>query len=216
MRKVRLVESLVACSLAWSSCIYDLTPDVGPLIAHGNEPVNDGDAGRKWQKPLADAGTDAELDAGFWDDPGSTQGMDAGTPADGAVVLADGQMPDPPVHDSGPHCTVKDSNPSKDVSFKDDVWPILEICRCHSSEDDEQFGILEGGLTIDNYATLRAGGDHTGANIIVPGNACDSVMLQKLSENPPFGNRMPNMGPYLSVTQRTILADWIIEGAKNN
>ena len=211
MRKLGLLESLVACSLMLSSCIYDLTPDVGPLIARGNEPVSDVDGGRTWRRPGADAGADA---GPADEDP--TQSMDGGSEplGDGAIALTDGQMP--PVHDSGPSCGIKDSNPSKDVSFKDDVWPILEVCSCHSSADDEQFGILESNLTIDNYVTLRQGGDRTGANIIVPGNACDSIMLQKLSETPPFLNRMPNGGPYLSVAQRTILADWIIEGAKNN
>jgi hypothetical protein len=213
MREVGLRGWLVAGSLVLASCI-DLTPDVGSLIARGNEPVTHADAGRDWTLPLLDGGADGG--PGLPDDGPSD--LDGGNqaPGDGAVASVDGQVPDPPVHDAGPTCGIVDSNPSKDVSFEDDVWPILEICRCHSSEDDEQFGILEANLTIDNYATLRQGGDRTGGSIIVPGNACDSIMLQKLSETPPFGNRMPNMGPYLSAAERTILADWIIEGAKNN
>ena len=215
MREVGLGGWLVFGSLVLSACMVDLTPDVGSLIARGNEPVSRADAGPDWTYPARDAGSDGGADVLFPDEIEPT--MDAGSPPrDGAVAQGDGDLPDPPVHDAAPACGIKDSNPNKDVSFKDDVWPILEICRCHSSEDDEQFGILEANLTIDNYATLREGGDNTGSSIVVPGNACDSIMLQKLSETPPFGNRMPNMGPYLSTAQRTILADWIIEGAKNN
>ena len=84
MRKLGLLESLVACSLMLSSCIYDLTPDVGPLIARGNEPVSDVDGGRTWRRPGADAGTDAGLEN---DDP--TQSMDGGSEplGDGAIAL---------------------------------------------------------------------------------------------------------------------------------
>jgi hypothetical protein len=204
------------CALAWSlglvSCV-DLSPEVGALIARGNEPVAELDAGYVPSiVPPGDASLDGSADA-FVD---QEQPSEAGGPdlPDGA--LADADMPDPPMHDAGPSCGIKDSNPASDVSFEDDIWPILARCSCHDPAADETFGIDESGLQITSYGTLRLGGDNTGSRIVIAGNPCDSIMLQKLSETPPFGERMPNGGPYLTLAERTLLADWIVEGAKDN
>jgi hypothetical protein len=41
--------------------------------------------------------------------------------------------------------------------------------------------------------------------------------VQKTSNAPPTGNRMPSDGPpYLTPSERQLLSDWIAEGAHDN
>ncbi len=196
---MRGFRAVMLCSFLWGSCILDLRPDVGPLasaVENGENPAS-GDAAPS--KPGPDGSVSTPSDAS------------AGTEPDGAVA---------PVQDSGKPgpggCSVKDSDPRKQVSFKTQLKPIFMGCRCHNPEDADPFAIMESGLTISDYDVIRKGGDNTGVKVIVAGNACDSIILQKLSETPPFGDRMPRDGPYLSLAERTLISDWIVEGARDN
>jgi hypothetical protein len=55
------------------------------------------------------------------------------------------------------------------------------------------------------------------AMIIVPGQPCESVLLQKVGEGPPYGARMPLNGPtYLEDEDLEVISDWIFEGARDN
>ena len=64
---------------------------------------------------------------------------------------------------------------------------------------------------------MLAGGQNTGASIVVSGMPCDSLLWQKISPGPPFGARMPFNGPpFLSDEQRRLIGDWIAEGARDN
>ena len=95
MREVGLGGWLVFGSLVLSACMVDLTPDVGSLIARGNEPVSRVDAGPDWTYLARDAGSDGGADVLFPDEIEPT--MDAGSPPrDGAVAQGDGDLPDPP------------------------------------------------------------------------------------------------------------------------
>jgi hypothetical protein len=57
---------------------------------------------------------------------------------------------------------------------------------------------------------------------VVPGKPDDSILYQKLKEDPPFGDRMPlkkrsdPVGKYLSDDEMRVLAEWIRQGAKDN
>lgn len=101
---------------------------------------------------------------------------------------------------------------SKTVSFKNDVFPVIKkyCLPCHS---EEQMNPSE--LYMDSYESFIEGGKH--GKPIEPGKAKESLIIQKLSENPPFGDRMPFKAKQpLSDEEVKILIDWINQGAKKN
>lgn len=132
------------------------------------------------------------------DDPGPDAAVGPG--ADGAIAA------------SGP-CA--DSDPSTTTSFALQVRPLLGRspggCNgCHGTS-------ATSGFNVTSYEALRRGGQVSNERVVVPGAPCDSVLLQKLSPAPPFGARMPYNGPpFFSSADRTVLRDWIAEGALNN
>ena len=118
-------------------------------------------------------------------------------------------------------CANLDHDPAHDVSFSAQIeGVVLEPyhCRnCHSPTGTTPIGFLVGGLDLSSYDGLRAGGVRSGAGVVVPGIPCDSVLLQKLREGPPFGSRMPLDGPpYLDNADLELVSDWILEGAHDN
>ena len=52
--------------------------------------------------------------------------------------------------------------------------------------------------------------------IVEPGKPDESLMLQKLSPNPPCGNRMPVGGNPFTDAQLEMIRSWIAAGAKND
>ena len=97
---------------------------------------------------------------------------------------------------------------TQDVSFQSQIRPIFQprgSDGCHGGN---------GGLFVQTVAQLLQGGSHGPA--IVPGKADSSNLIKKLSPNPPFGDRMPQGGPYLPDSTIQIIRTWINQGAKNN
>lgn len=105
-------------------------------------------------------------------------------------------------------------------SYKEDVTPLLQkyCLPCHA---EENFNPSE--LALDSYASLMKGGKHGVA--VVPGAPEESSLISKLSENPPFGERMPmhsrrrkSAAPpvYLSEDEVKVLSRWIVQGCKDN
>jgi hypothetical protein len=102
--------------------------------------------------------------------------------------------------------------PTAEVSFSKDVAPVLDkFCvTCHSSEEDHP-----SQLFMDTYESLMKGGKHGKA--IVPGNSKESLLSQKMSEEPPFGKMMPPpKKPRPTDEQIALLRAWIDQGAKKN
>lgn len=94
------------------------------------------------------------------------------------------------------------------VSFKDQVLPVFiryGCFQCHGGTN---------GLVSSTPADLLRGGIHGPA--IVAGNAGASLIMTKISPLPPFGDRMPQGGPYLPDSTSNIIRDWINQGAKDN
>jgi hypothetical protein len=94
------------------------------------------------------------------------------------------------------------------ISYLNNVRPIflLNNCiNCHGGSNN---------LYVGTVAQLLQGGAHGPA--VVPGIADSSLLLQKISPVPPFGERMPQYGPYLSDSLVTIIRTWINQGAKDN
>ena len=104
------------------------------------------------------------------------------------------------------------TKPPMDVSYAKDVAPVLDkFCvTCHSSDEDHP-----SQLFMDTYESLMNGGKHGKA--IVPGNSKESLISQKLSEEPPFGKMMPPpRKPRPTPEQVALILAWIDQGAKKN
>jgi hypothetical protein len=120
-------------------------------------------------------------------------------------------------------CQPDDSDPERDVSFAEQIQPLFERpfgqagCGCHQPSGRRASGIDATGLRLGGYADLMRGGDQSADTMVVPGDPCESLVLQKTSNAPPSGARMPSDGPpYLSPREQLLLHDWIAEGARDN
>ena len=120
-------------------------------------------------------------------------------------------------------CQNEDSDPNTFVQFGHDILPLFQRpgssggCTCHQPSNRSTPGIEQSGLSLLNYATLRRGGNTSHANIVIPGDPCRSVILQKVSSAPPTGARMPPGGPpFMTPAEIGLLHDWIAEGAHDN
>ena len=92
------------------------------------------------------------------------------------------------------------------LSFNTDIQPILQRYGCAGCHGGS------GGLFVSSVTTLEQGGLHGPA--IIPGNGAGSNIIKKLSPNPPFGDRMPQGGPYLPDSTIQKIKTWIDQGAK--
>jgi hypothetical protein len=110
--------------------------------------------------------------------------------------------------------------PSRVVRFSTDIAAIVDEyhCKdCHTPTGATPIGVDVAGFDISSYATLRAGGVRSGMQIVVPGQPCQSVLLQKVSAGPPFGARMPLANaPYLGDDDLQAISDWIFAGANDD
>lgn len=111
-----------------------------------------------------------------------------------------------------------DSDPAMDVSYSTDlVDGVFVRGRCISCHISGGRGVVESGLRMTSYRSLRNGGRHSGASIVVPGAPCSSVLVLKIEPSPPFGQQMPYNGPpYLSADDIQLVSDWVAEGARDN
>jgi hypothetical protein len=120
-------------------------------------------------------------------------------------------------------CRPEDSNPDVDVSFRDKIMPLFVRsgsqggCTCHQPSNRSTPGIDQSGLSLGSYAALMRGGNTSHGNIVIPGDPCGSVIVQKVSSAPPSGARMPPGGPpFMTPEEIGLLRDWITEGAHDN
>ncbi len=105
-------------------------------------------------------------------------------------------------------------------SFKTDVMPIVKkyCLPCHA---EDNYNPSE--LSLDSYQAIMEGGKH--GVPVVPGNPDKSLLIQKVTGNASFGDRMPlarklssgeKQQKHLSAEELAILKDWIAQGAKEN
>jgi hypothetical protein len=115
-------------------------------------------------------------------------------------------------------CKNEDSNAEIDVSFKDEVLPLLQMrCSCHDPKGmGSGYAIELTGYSVGSRRDLLKGGAKSGDKSVIPGDACNSQLVQKCGESTPYGSRMPLYGPYFSKEDMAILRDWIVEGANEN
>ena len=119
--------------------------------------------------------------------------------------------------DASPACNA-DSDPSTPVSYSADlvsgVFQRGHCVMCHTGGGE---GTAQSGFDMSSYGSLRKGGQHSGASIVVDDQPCASILYEKVTASPPFGKRMPYDGPpYLSDPDILLVHDWIAEGAHDN
>ena len=120
-------------------------------------------------------------------------------------------------------CENVDSNPDVEVSFRVDIKegilerPEINCVRCHTPGGETPIGLEATGFDVSNRTTLLRGGSNTGTGIVIPGQPCESILVQKVGPAPPLGSRMPLAGPpFLSDLDQQLVRDWIAEGARDN
>jgi hypothetical protein len=107
-----------------------------------------------------------------------------------------------------PMTTTPPPEQGQNVSFASQVSPIFQRYGCFGCHGGS------GGLFVATVAQLLRGGDHGPA--AVPGKADTSILVRKLIAGPPFGDRMPQGGPYLPDSTLQTIKLWINQGAKDN
>lgn len=116
-------------------------------------------------------------------------------------------------------CDGSDSDPDHDVSYATDIDSTIfkggpHCVRCHIPGFGTPIGVSLGGLDLSSYESLRHGGVQSREQIVIPGDPCASLLVQKVSAAPPFGARMPLDGPpYMDAAKVQVIVDWIAEGA---
>ena len=103
------------------------------------------------------------------------------------------------------------STSDESVDYATQIQPIFNAnCTsyCHTNG-----GSYQGGLDLTSYENLMAGDSDHGP-VIIPGDSENSILIQKLGDEPPFGDQMPQNGPsYLDPATIALIAAWINEGA---
>jgi len=94
-------------------------------------------------------------------------------------------------------------------SYEKDVSPIIgKYCLpCHLSDNENP-----SGLALDDFGMLIEGGEH--GDIVEAGKPEESLLYQKLQDDPPFGKRMPRNKKKLSAEEIRTIYVWIQKGAK--
>jgi WD40 repeat protein len=99
---------------------------------------------------------------------------------------------------------IQSGSPSPGVSFSQVEEILRESCEhCHNADDEE------GGLLMDSYASLIAGGEH--GNALVPGDSASSRLMQMIDGK--LKPRMPYKEDPLPRAQAELIRRWIDEGA---
>ncbi len=104
------------------------------------------------------------------------------------------------------------SKSAKEISYSKEVAPILDkfCATCHNEDEDHP-----SQLFMDSYESLMKGGKHGVA--IKAGNAKESLLMQKMDAEPPFGKKMPPSKKLIPTDEQVeILRQWIDQGAKKN
>jgi hypothetical protein len=119
-------------------------------------------------------------------------------------------------------CSDADSDPTKTVSFKDQIRPMISgqvpgvrgCGSCHYPTGDRRDGLNAVNMNLATLGDLERGGTNTAGRTVIPGKPCDSALVQKLRGTFAGGARMPRGGPYWEPAQIQLVIDWIAEGAK--
>lgn len=102
---------------------------------------------------------------------------------------------------------------AQEVTFKDDVYPILEL-RCMECHVPGGAGYEASGLDMRSYESLMEGTEH--GPVVIPGNAFESNLVAVIDQRTDPELWMPHARRQISKCERLMLRFWINQGAKNN
>lgn len=102
---------------------------------------------------------------------------------------------------------------AQEVSFGDDVYPILEL-RCLECHQPGGSGYEASGLDMRTYESLMKGTNH--GPVVLPGKAFESNLIAVIDQRTDPSLFMPHNKKKLSKCERLMLRFWISQGAKNN
>ena len=102
---------------------------------------------------------------------------------------------------------------TREVSFKQDVYPILsENClSCHKPGTE---GYIKSGLSMENYDAVMKGTKF--GPVIVAGSHISSTLVLLLERKGHPSINMPKDKAPLADRQIEVIRKWIDQGAKNN
>lgn len=105
--------------------------------------------------------------------------------------------------------------PDEPISYANQIQPIFNSnCGggfCHTNGDNVN------RVNLDTYQnTISSEGSRYERLIVVPGNADNSPLVDKLGSNPEFGSRMPLGRSPLSNSDTGKIIAWINQGAQDN
>ena len=101
------------------------------------------------------------------------------------------------------------------VSFRKDVYPILEAncVDCHTPPVGK--GYRETGLNMENYESIMKGTVY--GPVIVPGDSRRSILNMLVEGRADASLRMPhNEDKPLTASELRILHQWVKQGARDN
>jgi hypothetical protein len=92
---------------------------------------------------------------------------------------------------------------------------VFAAHNCTTHHSGAQTGGLDMTTKAKAYANL-VGVRGCSGDRVVAGSAATSLLYLKVETKPPCGSEMPPGGPYLSTSERTMIENWIDDGAKND
>lgn len=104
---------------------------------------------------------------------------------------------------------------AREVSFKEEVYPILQAhcLGCHKAPDGA--GYQKSGLSMESYGALMKGTRF--GPVVVPGNSLTSALNMVIEGRTNPSIRMPHGEvPPLSKQQIETIKRWVDQGAKDN
>ncbi len=99
------------------------------------------------------------------------------------------------------------------VSFKEDVFPIIEI-RCLECHQPGGKGYERSGFDLRTYEGLMKGTKY--GSMITPGSRIESNLLAVIDRRTAPETWMPHNKKRLSACERLTLRHWVMQGARNN
>mgnify|MGYP000398039416 CR=1 FL=1 len=108
-----------------------------------------------------------------------------------------------------------EEEPNRLVSYSEDIQPIFNgnctSSGCHNSNSQQS------GVNLSSYdAALASTGNQYSEKVINPGNPDESPLVDKIEENPEFGDRMPYNSSALFQADIDSIRAWIEDGAPDN
>lgn len=102
---------------------------------------------------------------------------------------------------------------NKQVSFSDDVMPILEA-KCLACHAEGSEGFEASGFSVESYEQLMKGTRE--GPVIEPGYSYFSTLQIVVEHRADPSNSMPRDSARLSSQEIQLIGEWIDQGARNN